>query len=306
VKDGRGGNPEMNPFVRFGAQLPSLKVSSSAEFISRDLRRTNPFLADFTVRHDTQYICLTPLLKEQGLLVGLAVMRTARQGEISEEQKKIFAAIAPHVRSAVRSQMALEHQGAVLMAAALEALSLAVFVCDREGVVRAMTPAAETLAGQGGPIGLRLNRLRVDSAPENSALMQAMADAAADVSSSVVGTGAGPIVVRNPNGLPLVLEILRVPRREHGFRFDPRVLVVVRGGGSVDPGRLAHLLQSIYGLTAAETDVALSLAEGRPPDVIAASRQRSVGTIRVQIRSLYGKLGVNRQSELLALLRQLG
>lgn len=75
-----GGDPAANPFVRAGVQAAALKVLTSADFVTREERRSNHFL-DFTRRHDMPYICLTPLIKEGGTLVGLAVLRSANQGE---------------------------------------------------------------------------------------------------------------------------------------------------------------------------------------------------------------------------------
>jgi DNA-binding NarL/FixJ family response regulator len=60
-----------------------------------------------------------------------------------------------------------------------------------------------------------------------------------------------------------------------------------------NPDRTLALLQAAYRLTAAEAAVALSLADGLPPEAIAAARGVSVGTVRVQIRTLFSKLGVH-------------
>jgi DNA-binding CsgD family transcriptional regulator len=53
------------------------------------------------------------------------------------------------------------------------------------------------------------------------------------------------------------------------------------------------------GLSRAEAVVADHLARGLTPHEIAAALNKSVGTIRVQLRSIYAKLGVNRQSQLM-------
>lgn len=60
------------------------------------------------------------------------------------------------------------------------------------------------------------------------------------------------------------------------------------------------------GLSAAEGSVARQLLEGLSAAEIARSRQRSVATVRNQIRKIYGKLGVGSRAELVARCKPLG
>lgn len=153
-----GGDPAANPFVRAGAQATALKVLTSADFVTPKERRSNYFLADFARRHDMPYICLTPLIKESGMLVGLAVLRSARQGEIGARERAVFTSLAPHMRSAVKTQMALEHQGALLVAGAMEAHQH--LGGRRHGLHCSQAVADENRHGKGDVLRLKLGRLR--------------------------------------------------------------------------------------------------------------------------------------------------
>ena len=64
-------------------------------------------------------------------------------------------------------------------------------------------------------------------------------------------------------------------------------------------------LQKLFGLTGAETEVALNIACGYTLLEIAKSRNLSRTTIRSQLASLFEKTGTKRQSELLALLTRM-
>lgn len=292
-----GADPGVNPFMRGGSQLPVLEVRASADFITPHERRHNPFLNEHAHRQDIPYICLTPLVREADMLIGLAVMRSARQGEIATPEREMFTYLAAHLRTAVRTQMALEHQGAQLVPGALETLTLAGFVCDGQGIVRAMTPHDEALVSTGEPLGLKHGGLRPGRAAESRALSEAIELAA----SGLDGPGAPlarSFVIHSASGDPVVVDVLPLPRREYAFGFQPRVLVVVRRGMQNRRDQTGQLLQAAYHLTTAEADVALRLAEGQPPDAIAAVRRVSVDTVRAQIRAIYSKFGVHRQSEL--------
>jgi len=51
--------------------------------------------------------------------------------------------------------------------------------------------------------------------------------------------------------------------------------------------------------TPAEIEVTLALAAGLAPGVISLKRSVALATVRSQVKSIYVKLGVNRQSELM-------
>jgi DNA-binding CsgD family transcriptional regulator len=67
----------------------------------------------------------------------------------------------------------------------------------------------------------------------------------------------------------------------------------------------AGALRRAHGLTRAEADVALALADGQGLDAIAAQRSVAIATVRSQVQSVYAKMGVHRQAELAAAVRRL-
>ncbi len=298
-----GGDPLRNPLVRAAGATGVLNVLATDEIIAPRDRKRNEFLQWHERRHDFAHICLTPLVKEPDIHVGLAVMRSGSQGEIDPHQRTMFASLSTHARAAVRTQIALENQGALLIAGAMEALSLPVFVCDRSGVVRSLTPQAETFVRAGGALRLRNGRLSTADSLSTKALSEAIR-AAANGYNRPGAPVARAVLVADEPGKPLIAEVSPLPPRDYSFGFEPRALVILRGL-QPDPDRIRTLLQSMYRLTAAESDVALRLAEGEAPEAIAAARGVSLGTIRVQIRALFSKLGVRRIHELTARLNLL-
>jgi DNA-binding CsgD family transcriptional regulator len=70
--------------------------------------------------------------------------------------------------------------------------------------------------------------------------------------------------------------------------------------GPEHPARY-HELDAMFGLTAAEHRVLLSLLAGNEADVVAALQDVSIETTRSHIRSIYLKLGVNSRERLFAL-----
>lgn len=298
-----GSDPLKNPSIRAAATSGELEVISSAQFTTEEERRRNDFVQWSERSFDLSRICLTPLIKTAEMHIGLAVMRSVDQGEIDARQRAVFASIAPHVRSAVRTQLALEHQGALLVAGAMEALDLSVFVCDRGGRVKAMTPSAEALVRAGTPLRLQGGILGAADTTATRALRHAIAVAAGGLARPG-RPPASTVVVRDGDLQPLALEVVSLGRSEHAFGFEPRALVIARTAQG-NPERARALLQSGYGLTGAEAEVALSVARGQAPESIATARGAKVSTVRAQIRSIFAKLGVRRLNELAAKVQRL-
>lgn len=305
--DAGGGDPRINPRVRAGMEAPVLKVMAESDFITPEEYKHHPHYCEFARPWNVPFICLATLQRQHGMLIGLAVLRTRQQGHINRTQRRAFASVAPHVRAAVRAHIALEGHGDAMLSGAMEALSIPAFICDRAGIVRKLTPAADALVTKGRGLQLKLGKLSAANPAEAQALSDAIREAAIE-RKPVAAPFERTVIVHaaEPAAAPLVVDIIPLPHHQFEFNFAPRVLVLIRGAavGAADKRRAA-ILQSVYGMTAAETQIALQLFAGKTPDAIAASRDVSVGTVRAQIKALLAKAGANRQIELVARLSRL-
>lgn len=205
---------------------------------------------------------------------------------------------SPHVRTAVRAQLALEGHGVAVLTGTMDALSIPVFVCDRSGRVGSLTQAAETLVTTSRGLQLKAGRLQA-SWPEE---MKALSDA---IEAAVIWRAQpGPAILRtvavrgrDHNTAPLVLDVFPLPSQPYQLTFAPRVLVVARSPRGSKARRTA-VLQAAYALTSAEVQITECLVEGQSAEFIADKRGVSVATVRTQIKAIMAKLGVSRQVEL--------
>ena len=124
----------------------------------RDGRRA-AFYDDAVSDLDLPFGCQTPLMLDQHGLVGLALLRSSRDGRCTPDTLAAFARIARQAHRAVRVQMALGQEGGEQMLAGLVHTAEMTVLLDRQGQVVAMTPAAEALFDCG--VGLRLDGLAV-------------------------------------------------------------------------------------------------------------------------------------------------
>lgn len=291
-----GGNPEVNPYLRAGVGVAELTTVSSEQFISSQDRRQNTFLNEHAIKFDIPHACLCPLVLGEDMLIGLAVMRSKKEGPIKPDQLNVFKSLAPLVRSAVKTQLALENQGAQLMAAGLDAVSIPAFVCDRAGRVRALTEQADGLIARAGVVALKNGHLRVTGAGGEFLIEELIrkvmqpykGDACQDMDA---------LYLKDPDNIPFKIQVVPVPLVDTGYSFDPRVIVVVKECGS--PKGSLRGLMTCYDLTRAEAEVARCLSVGLSPAEISETRRKSLSTIRTQIRNVYAKMDIHHTSELI-------
>lgn len=95
--------------------------------------------------------------------------------------------------------------------------------------------------------------------------------------------------------------ITKVPLQSETGRKPGEILAFV-----IDPYREPALrpewISMLFGITPAEAALACSLATGVTPELAAHERGVSINTVRSQIRSLYRKMGVSRQTDLVRVL----
>lgn len=289
-----GGDPKINPRVRAGMRAPVLSSLAEADFTSPSETPQGEY-TDFITRIDVPFICLTTLVRDESMAVGLSVLRTQKQGHITGEQQRTFDAIAPHVRRAVQLQVSLRDQSAQILAGALENLNIEAFVVDAWGRVRAMSRAAEERLRSQVHLAARGKRLTVRD-PEAARQLES---AIVRVASPTLDLDPPPpfIVAQASGGeAPLVLEVSAVARGTSEFG-DGLALVVVRSPRNLE-ARLADLSKALYGLTPTEAAVASALAAGGSPQAVADRMQVSIGTVRTHIRRVFDKTGAHSLLEL--------
>jgi DNA-binding CsgD family transcriptional regulator len=299
-----GNDPKVNPRLNRALQTKLPEVATESDFLTPEEHAKHPYFNGYAARWDIPFSCFTTLEHRDGMLIGLAVLRSKAQGHIGTRERQVFAAIAPHARTAVRTRLLLEEQGAKIAAGLFDAVSLAVFVCDHDGMVRAMTAAAESLVSNGTALQMSGKRLSLATPAEGLTLQDAIASIAKPVRVASSGHGAARhkslvILPAQERTNPLLLDIVPFINPHHAFNFDPSVLVIASANRPSNQRR-SVVLRSAYGLTDAEVKVALQLLHGCNAETIAAQRGVVIGTIRAQIKSILAKVGVSRQIELLA------
>ena len=260
------------------------------------------FYNDFLRPQDVGSTLMIRLAVRGAEIAVLNINRSIRSERFGEADKQLAARFQSHmIRAFGLSQQldaTLRLSGEVATVLDLSPHSL--ILVDAEGRPRHLNQAAEALMWEPGGlciIGGRLAARTHDATRRLTSLIQGAASR--DTERRSGGSMALPVAGRR---LPLSLTVAPIrSRRLFTLSDGPSVLVCVtdlEARVSLPEQRL----RGLFGLTPAETRVALALFEGATPREAAAVLGISANTAKVHLTHVFEKTGVNRQSELVALM----
>ena len=263
---------------------------TTAESMSRD-----PYFQEFLRPVGLQYFGGVKIAAGDDLWI-VSIQRSPQQGAFSPEQKSGLAWLSSRLAAAVAVARALGFAAASAAAEAFEFSGAAVALLNRRGEVTQMNRAAESLLGSEIYIhGKRLiswNRqasLKLEGAIH--ALFWAQGSSAL----------APPVVLPRRERRPILAYPLKMSAfAANAFSDCQAMLVFVDLERRVRPP--LDDLRSSFGLTAAEARLAADMAGGTLLEVAADALGISKETARNELKSVFQKTGVHRQSELVSLL----
>ena len=225
---------------------------------------------------------------------------------MDEHGNRLLELLVPHVQKALEIYRVLgvTQQRLAGAEAIADASSTATFLMTCEGRLIHSNAAGDVLLSRGSPLAL-VNESVVATASESRGGLRAIYRKAA--SPDFAHSTQPPL---NAFSLPRVggvrpLQLLASPLPQAiRLRSGADIVVLVS-----DPDCVLSfpdgVLRTLYGLTAAEIEVANGLLMGYSLDEISSLRRVRLGTVRIQVKSLLGKTGTERQSDLVRLLMTL-
>lgn len=178
---------------------------------------------------DIPFGCQSALMVDRNGMMGVALLRARRDGICTHQTLSDFALLRAQLSRAVRMQIALDGEAAELMVGGVDAVSGSTILLDRHGNLCALTPAAEPLLNDDGPIAMEGLAIRLRDRGEDRFFQQALArllasDGIRDVVVHQARIGRERCHARQ--GWKLVA--VRLPRRDHGLGFDPHLAVTIQ------------------------------------------------------------------------------
>ncbi len=180
------------------------------------------------------------------------------------------------------------HHGRALHAT-LDLLDHAVFTLATDGLIVASNRAADAMLRRGDTLLLRRRRIAARDVRDDAHLQAALRAAAARDA-----TQASALALHRERGTVYLVSIAAI------WTGDRRQIVMIVTDPHGRDASLVDRVRTLYGLTAAEADIVVGLSEGKAVEAVAQERAVSLGTVRSQLKAIYLKMDVTRQSELVA------
>ena len=213
--------------------------------------------------------------------------------------------LLPHVRQFVRVRQALVQAEArsTTVTALLDNARIGVIHLDRRGRIIEANDRARGILRHGDGLADRDGMLRTRAPADQIRLERLVGHALAAAGAAAVS--GSMLLRRSPVLPPFVMHAkpLEVPRPDYGVRHAAALLLIVEPGRQhrVDPEVVTRVLE----LTAAETQVAVWLAEGKSVRDIAQATERTEGAVYRHLKQIYRKQSISRQVDLVRLVLSL-
>ena len=246
------------------------------------------------------------LAKNESYDLQFAVQRGPKTAYFHEDAAcmHLLSALMPHLARAMQIRRALAHatEQRTWALEALHQLRVGVILADHRGNPFFLNRAADQLMAACPGVNFSQEGLRLIRSSDTAQLNRLIAE-------------AGRILRGEPARVHDCLRVGLLNGETLQIQVVPLMPEQTRWGDSMPVGSLAifvskpgqqrlpwQKLVELYGLTRAEAKLAAKLAEGQSLEEVVNEFFISTATARTQLRAIFNKTGVRRQSELVALL----
>jgi DNA-binding CsgD family transcriptional regulator/PAS domain-containing protein len=231
----------------------------------------------------------------------LDILRAPQKGGFSDVELSFCAQAQPHLVRAFRlgRKLAAGRELENGMADRFEQAAFGVIILSADGQVRQMNPAAADVTRRGA--GLRVVKGRLAALDEDAGRrLEVLIGRAGDRDPEHRSGGSMAVPVPH-RSLPLSLLVVPVRTERRAVFSQPSVMVCIT---DLERGLdlPAERLRQLFGLTPAESRVALALFEGGDIPTAAAAVGISVNTAKIHLTHIFEKTGTNRQGALIKLM----
>ena len=216
-------------------------------------------------------------------------------------QIAMITTLLPHIRQFIRVRQALvrAQAGDTTVTALLETPRIGVLHLDRRGRILAVNDRARSLLRDGEGVSDEDGVLQARAPDDQVRLAQLVADALP--TSSAVPVSGSMLLGRAAGVPPLVVHVkpVGIPQPDYGARPVAALVLLVEPGRHprLDPDVVARTL----GLTPAESQVAVWVADGKSVRDIALATGLTDGAIYWHLKQIYKTLPISRQVDLVRL-----
>jgi DNA-binding CsgD family transcriptional regulator/PAS domain-containing protein len=294
-----------NPFVRPILARPTtpwpLEVMTDEDRFPREEFVRTEYYNDFLAPQDIHSVVIVRLARNGGMLSTLNVTRPKRAGRFERSGLDVARRLHPHlIRALALSRTFSGLRGfADGLVEVLDSSAHGIFLLDAEGRLQHANSAGARLLRE--PQGLCLVGGRLSAArSEPARKLEALISRAAGLDGAS-RTGGSMALATPSRTRPLSTTVAPLRAERLAASGAPAVLVCVtdlEAGVSLPE----QTLRDLFGLTPAETRLAVALLEGLTPREAAERFGVSPHTVHAQLARVFEKTGAKRQADLAQLM----
>jgi len=297
----------VDPFFRLSAKTTPIGKSSGDHEMVPDRRELEEICGEFFTGYmkpyDIWHCGGVNLFLDNNRYAAVSIHRGRKQGPWPRESMQKLDILVPHFQRAFGihkefTRMRLKEKALLL---ALDRLVIGLVLLDQNGELVYSNPMAEGIITNHPAINLAAdNTLHATDAKEDIRLGSVIRRAAEE-------TGEDAEAASNAMGLrhkkaSLPLPVLVAPVGHTGIPGASAVegahVAILLADPEQSRAISADFLSEFYSLTQAEATVAIGIANGMTIDDLTAAHGTSRNTIRSQLKSIFSKVNVSRQAEL--------
>jgi DNA-binding CsgD family transcriptional regulator/PAS domain-containing protein len=266
-------------------------------FVARD-----PFYQEYLLPYGGRYVSGTALHRKDDTLVMLGVHRGLGKSKLSLDEIATCRRLARHLSEATRlHQATVNLQAKVRLGTQLlSRLHFPIVVLDAQRRIEQINAAGQELLSRTKAAFQKNDSLYLASPRDDASFLIELRRV---LSAAGQGSDGRFYLQSNPKGVvaPIAFYVTALKPAEtlHAFSDHPIAMVVVHepnARAEIDP----YVVQMAYGFTPAESRVAITAAHGASPKEMALQFGLSPHTVRTQLKGVFSKVGVSKQSELVS------
>lgn len=252
------------------------------------------FMSNFNLKY-----CALVVFRTQSDIACCAFHRRFDRPQFQAHDARLLQGLSERLSLASSISRAVAESKAAGLSEAFDYMNLAVIFFNRSGQVVRMNGAAEQLMGD--DVNVSHGEIRAGTAEETRTLRSCIHAAVGGLETL---KDKRAVLVRRQGKRPLVIRCQRIGGFLNDYFSSIKAMAVIDDldGQAIDK---SHVIQSAFGLTPAETAIAMLLAHGEGIKDIAEQRQISYETARTHIKYLFLKMGARRQSEVASMIMKI-
>jgi len=230
-----------------------------------------------------------------------ARLRIARGSAFGARELALVQSLLPHLVRAMRSheEAVLAQMESRLLRSAVDSLCLGVVILGESGELLHANRCAEQTLAERRSIGIINGTIRCTHPQEDRKLWGAIRLALAQRFDASRGSGAAVAASRDDGSAWLSMLVRPIAPGPFSCGGKAAAVAIYIRRSDQERDIPPSIISELFGLTRTEAALALRIAEGASMDEAAAALQIRRNTARTHLRSIFAKVGVRRQTELM-------